>query len=436
MTGKRNLSLYLIGRFISLIGTGIQQIALPLFILDLTHSGIMMGVFSMLCLVPNLVTSPFAGILGDRKNRRNLMVVTDFGRGTLICILGLLAMSGSLNIYILFISQILISIMDSIFGGASVALLPELLSEDELMKAMSIRGALDAVSMIIGPALGGIIYGFFGIKVVFYLNGISFFISGICSLAIMYEAKVYDKGKITLRSFFTENKEVLSLIKKSKGLMQLFAFAMITNLLMSPLFDIVIPYVMKKGIGFSSQQYGYIITAFMVGILIGNLALGFFAGKFKTKFLMNSGFILEMIMFLALTITVFPKIVNKLGGHSWTLFIILSFICLSTGIFNAAVNTPLNTNLQKMVSNDMRSRFFSLLGVFSQGAVPLGAIIYGILLDKFHYFNIMLVITILSSAITIYFIIKAVPEVYDPKPIENNTKMEQESIMPAQVEIP
>jgi MFS family permease len=436
MRGKRNLSLYLIGRLISLIGTGIQQIALPLYILDLTHSGVMMGVFSMLCLLPNLVTSPFAGILGDRKNRRNLMVITDFGRGILICVLGLLAMSGTINIYILFMSQILISIMDSIFGGASVALLPELLSEDELMKAMSIRGALDAVSMIIGPALGGIIYGFFGIKTVFYLNGVSFVLSGICSLAIVYKAKVYDKGKITLRSFFTENKEVLLLIKKSRGLMQLFAFAMITNLLMSPLFDIVIPYVMKKGIGFSSQQYGYIITAFMVGILIGNLALGFFAGKFKTKFLMNSGFILEMIMFFALTIVVFPKMVNMLGGNSWNLFIILSLICLSIGIFNAAVNTPLNTNLQKMVSNDMRSRFFSLLGVFSQGAVPLGAIIYGILLDKFQYFNIMFVITILSSAITIYFIIKAVPEVYDPVPIENNSKIEEKSIMPAQVEVP
>lgn len=436
MRGKRNLSLYLIGRFISLIGTGIQQIALPLYILDLTHSGIMMGMFSMLCLVPNLITSPFAGILGDRKNRRNLMVVTDFGRGIIICILGLLAMSGTLNIYILFISQILISIMDSIFGGASVALLPELLCEDELMKAMSIRGALDAVSMIIGPALGGIIYGLFGIKVVFYLNGISFFISGICSMGIKYVAKVYDKGKITLGSFFSENKEVLVLIKESKGLMQLFAFAMITNFLMSPLFDIVIPYVMKKGIGFTSQQYGYIITAFMVGILIGNLVLGLFSSKFKTKTIMNSGFILEMIMFFALTIAVFPQIVNKLGGHSWTLFIILSFICLSIGIFNAAVNTPLNTNLQKMVSNEMRSRFFSLLGVFSQGAVPLGAIIYGILLDKFHYFNIMIVITILSSAITIYFIIKAVPEVYDPKPMDNNIKMEEKNIMPAQVEIP
>lgn len=417
MQDRRNLILYLVGRFISLIGTGIQMIALPLYILDVTHSGIMMGIFSMLTLVPNLLASPFAGILGDRKNRRDVMVLTDFGRGIIICTLGFLTMTSSLSIYILFICQILVSIMDSIFYSASTAILPELLSENELMKAMSLRGGLDAASMIVGPALGGIIYGFWGIKPVFYLNGASFLISGICSFGIVYISKVHDKGKLTLKSFFNENAEVLLRIKDNIGLIQLFSFVMITNLLMAPLFDVVMPYVMKKGIGFSSQQYGYMITAFTVGILIGNIVLGLFANKFRTKTIMNTSIIMEMVFFCGFAVVVFPHIVRILGGHSWVLFVVLSMICLSIGTFNACINTPLSTNLQKMVPNEMRSRFFSLLGIFSQGAVPLGSIIYGILLDKFQYENIVIVMTVLTILITIIFIIRAVPEVYDPKPI-------------------
>lgn len=422
MKNTKNFILYMLGRFISYIGTGIQQIALPLYILDITHSGAMMGIFSMLSLVPNLITLPFAGILGDRKNRRNIMAVTDFGRGILVCVLGFLAITGNISIGILFVSQILISIMDSIFGGSSTALLPELLSEDDLMKAMSTRGGLDAVSMIIGPALGGIIYGLFGIKAVFCLNGASFIISGIFSIFITYTSKITDKGKITIKSFFRENGEVFSFIKSSKGLMQLFFFAMISNFLIAPLLDIVMPYVMKKGIGFSSQQYGYIMSAFMVGILIGNIILGAFANKVKTKLVMNMSFLAQLVMFLLLAVIVFPQIVGALGGHSWLLFIIISLLCFSIGAFNAGVNTPIQANLQKMVPNDMRSRFFSLLGMLAQGAVPLGAIIYGVLLDRFHYYNILLIIVILNSIVTIIFVMRAVSEVYEPAPapvIEN-----------------
>lgn len=132
MSNKRNFTLYLGGRFISLIGTGVQQIALPLFILDLTHSGMPMGIFSVFVLVPNLVISPFAGILGDRKDRRNIMIVSDFGRGILICLLASLALSGNMSIYILFFVQIFVLIMDSVFGAASSAIIGELLEEDEL----------------------------------------------------------------------------------------------------------------------------------------------------------------------------------------------------------------------------------------------------------------------------------------------------------------
>ena len=415
MKNKRNFILYLAGRFISYIGTGVQQIALPLFILDLTHSGALMGVFSALNLLPNLITSPFAGILGDRKDRRKIMIASDFGRGILICVLGFLAFGGKINIYILFGCQIFISIMDSIFNSASSAIIGELLDENELMKAMSARGGLDAFSMVIGPALGGIIYGFFGIKVVFLINGLSFIISGIMSALIIYVCKNHKQEKMTISLFFNENGEVLTFIKGDKGLMQLFIFAMISNLLVAPFVDIIMPYVIKKAIGFTSQQYGYIMATFTVGMLIGNIALGIFSKKLKTKLVMNLGLIVEAVMFLTLAIAVFPSEVKLLGGHSWILFAFLAFICLIIGIFNACVNTPIGANLQKMVPNDMRSRFFSLLGIFSQGAVPLGSMVYGILLDKFQYYYILIVVVILNAVVTGRFIIRAVDEVYEPK---------------------
>lgn len=417
MKNKKNITLYLCGRLISLIGTGIQQVALPLFILDVTHSGILMGVFSALNLIPMLLFSPLAGILGDSKDRRKLMIVFDFGRGILIFSLSILAFSGNLNIYILFICQIFLSTMDSIFYSASTAIIGELLDEDELMKAMSTRGGLDAISMIIGPVLGGTIYGFWGIKAVFLINSCSFIISGIMSMLMVYVCKNHTHKKITVGYFFNENKEVLKFIKNDKGLIQLATFAMLTNLLISPFFNIIMPYVVKKSIGFSSQQYGYLVSAFTIGILLGNVILNIL--KLKMKTIMNFGLLVQAVLFFIMFSLVFPKTINSLGGHSLLLFAFLALICLGSGLSNALYNTPLNTNLQKMVPNSMRSRFFALLGVISNCAIPIGSIIYGLLLDKIQYYYLVFIIAILNAIATLIFVLIAINDVYEPIPVKD-----------------
>lgn len=415
MKNNKNFWLFVIGRFISLMGSGIQMIALPLYILDLTGSGTLMGVFSVLTLVPALITSPLSGILGDRKNRRHLMILMDLGRGTLICMLALLALKGNMNIYILFAAQVFISIMDSIFGSSSGALMPELVSEESLMQAISVRSSFDGIANIIGPCVGGLIYAFGGIKMVFFLNGVSFFACAISSIFITYKKDIVEKGKMTIKTFARETSEAVNFIKDKKGLLQLFSFAMISNFLLAPMFDIIFPYTFKKGIGFSSAMYGYLFSCFIIGIVLSNIAIGVYFKKWSSKQLMRTGFIVETLMMLLLCVLVFPEPVHFFGGASLNLFAMLAICTFLIGFSNAFVNTPLNANLQKMVPDSMRSRFFSLLGMFSQGAVPIGAFIYGILLDKVQYYYLLIIINIISAFITFYFLANASEEVYDPK---------------------
>lgn len=414
MKFQKNLSFYMLGRFISYIGTGIQQIALPLYVLDITNSAVMMGLFSALNLLPNIITLPFAGILGDRKNRKNIMITTDIGRGVLILFLGFLSLYNNLNIYALFLIQILISIMDSIFSASSTAILPELINEKDLMKAMSLRGGSDAVSMIIGPCLGGIIYGLLGIKTVFYLNGLSFILSAVSSLLITYKNPNIEKEKITIKSFFSENSNVIGYIQKNKALSQLFLFCLLVNFLVAPFFDIVFPYVLKKCVGFNSEQYGYLISSFTVGILLGNIVLGTYLSKFSTKIVIKLALLLQAAMLFILTFSLHPNSIRYLGGHDLKLFIVLSLIILLCGLFNSGINTPMNVNLQKMVPNEMRARFFAILGVFCQGAVPFGSLIYGFVLGRFAYQYVLLIVTIVFFIASFIFILRAVPNVYEP----------------------
>ena len=412
---KKNLWLFLIGRFISFIGSGVQMIALPLYILDKTGSGTLMGVFSILTLVPMVLAAPISGIVGDRKNRRNVMIVMDFGRGALICGMGILAMSGYFNIYTLFVLQVFISLMDSLFNSSSQALLPDLISKEKLIEANSMKGGLDAAAFILGPALGGVIYGIWGIKTVFYINGISFILSGILSIFIVYKHVVTVKEKVNAKVFVKENLEVIKFIGLKKGLLQLFTFAMISNFLLAPMFDIVMPYALKKGIGFTSQHYGYIMGFFTGGILLGNLAISLKFKNIGLKKLMKSGLIIETIITLILASLLFPGPVTLLGGASYTLFIAIALCAITMGFFNAFVNTPISTNLQNLVPKDMRSRFFAILGMFSQGAIPLGSLIFGILLDLMKYYNLMAGVNIVAAIAAAIFVIFACDEAYEVK---------------------
>jgi len=415
MKGNKSFWRYIGGRFVSLNGSGIQTIALPLYVLDSTGSGTLMGILSMFILIPILMTAPFAGVIGDRSDRRNIMIAMDFGRGILVCILAIIAMRGNFNIYILFILQIFISIMDSIFNSSSIALMPDLVSKDELMEANSIKSGFDAASNIIGPMLGGVIYGIWGIQAVFYINSASFVISAVFSILITYRKKAVQTEKINMRIFLHKNNEILKFIVGKKGLFELFTFAMFANFFLAPLFDVVMPYVLKKEIGFTSEQYGYIAGLLAVGALLGNISILMYFKKLGLKQLMRYGFTFETILRMAVCALVFPSIVSIYGGVTWTLFISIGSLCMMMEFFNAFVNTSIGTNLQNLVPDKMRSRFFAILGMFSQGAMPLGALLFGTLLDLVKYYDLLIAMNLLVIIAVIIFLLKACDEAYEAK---------------------
>jgi MFS family permease len=201
----RNFWLYSMGRLVSFVGTGVQNVALPLFILDLTGSGTLMGTFMIASMVPRLILYPVAGVIGDRLNRKWIMVWTDLGRGALILFLALLAARGVLTIPILFLAQLLISVMNALFGPATMAMIPDIVEDEELTKANSTLGGIDGLSMIVGPAMGGIIYGLGGIQTAFLVNGASFVASGISEIFIKYTQLTTELG--TIRQVMGDLKE-------------------------------------------------------------------------------------------------------------------------------------------------------------------------------------------------------------------------------------
>lgn len=149
--------------------------------------------------------------------------------------------------------------------------------------------------------------------------------------------------------------------------------------------------------------------------MFGNLSILIYFKRLGLKKLMQYGFILENVIRVVVCALVFPRIVNIYGGATWILLSSIGILCMLMEFFNAFVNTSISTNLQNLVPPEMRARFFAILGMFSQGAVPLGVLFFGILLDTIRYYNILIAVNVISILLVAVFLIKACDEAYEAK---------------------
>ncbi|MBA2677417.1 MAG: MFS transporter, partial [Ktedonobacteraceae bacterium] len=147
------------GQGISTIGTQISEVTFPLLILALTHSPAQAGIMGALGTVPLLLFSLPAGALIDRWNRKYVMIVCDSLR-TLA--LGSIALALLLN-QLTFLHIAIVAFCDGtlslFFSLANQASIPRVVAKEHLPTALGVSQTLNSTSLMLGPALGPILYG-------------------------------------------------------------------------------------------------------------------------------------------------------------------------------------------------------------------------------------------------------------------------------------
>jgi MFS family permease len=404
VTDRRSFLLYAAGRLVSLVGTGIQDVAIPLFVLDLTGSAAIMGTFLIVSMVPRLALYPLAGVVGDKLNRKQIMIWTDFGRGAVLLVLAFLASRDLVTIPVLLLAQFLVSVMNGLFGPATGAMLADLVEPEELTRANSIMGGVNSTSMIIGPALGGVIYGLFGVTGAFLANGVSFLCSGFSEIFIRYTQETGALGGF--KEVLGSMAEGLRFVRKSRGLMVLLVFALLVNFFMGPFFAIHLPYVMRIEIGFSAERFGLVQASFMGGLLLGNVLIASLFARSKVKNMLNRALLIESGLVFVLVAVIMPGSLEQLGYASLLTFGALVGIYLLFGLFNAFINTPIHVGIQRLAPTQYRARVLSVVEVSSQGIMPIGFGLMGIMLDLYPAYIIALGIAVVELAIVIPFVLR------------------------------
>lgn len=404
---NKNLILLLLGRGVSDIGASIQMIVMPLFIIDMGGSAATVGFYSFLSLATVLVY-PFAGVLGDRWNRKTIMVGTDFASAGIVILLFLCSYFRWLNLSILLVAQILIATLNGLFDPATKGMVPQIVERPQLTKANSGISALRTISVLLGSAIGSMLYASVGVTALFLLNGISFFLSACSEMFISYRHAEH-AGNEKNTGLLSDLMAGIQFILHNKIIGRLCVYFLITYAFIQPIFNVVIPVFFRGSLSYSDIQYGYLQMVIIMGALLGSIIVGALFGKsvqLKKSLSIGCGLMVGILGLFTTLST--PFSMQLLGNDTAVFFVSLTTaLCLLSAVL-MLIHIPVQTYIQTATPNEYMSRVFSIVGMITKGGMPLGALIYGLILEKIEVHWAMLCTMLFVLAISIFFL-KSLP---------------------------
>jgi MFS family permease len=157
--GNRDFLLLVGGQGVSSVGTAVSQLAFPLLALAVTHSPAQAGLMAALRGLPFALFCLPAGALVDRWNRKLVMILCDTGRAIALGSIPVAMIFGHLTIIQLYSMSLMEGILFVFFNMAEAAALPHVVAKEQLTAAIGQDQVLYSSAMMIGPSLGGFLYG-------------------------------------------------------------------------------------------------------------------------------------------------------------------------------------------------------------------------------------------------------------------------------------
>ena len=369
-----NFRRVLISKTISVFGGNILGFAMILFLVDFTQSAALLGIISAISQIPTVFLTPFAGMIADRMNKKNLIVFFDVLTALSNFYFLWLLVSGTytmLNITILRMIKISINTFAATVFNASV---PRIVEENQLVAANGALQSIAAIGLIGGSVVGGILFSVIDIQTIAFASGILFLASAGISMLIKIP---YIKTKVVENMFQTvknDMSESFKFLKHQKPI--IFKLALISatiTFLFPPIFMVGLPFI--AGVVFEQQ-----VTLSFGVAAIGMLAGGIFAGSLAKYLAIKNlakwvGAIGATGLLLAL---IFTPFITNISTAFWIFNITLAILLF---IF-ALLNSSLGAFIQKEVPENLLGKVNSLVGMMSLISGPIGMFAVGFFIEK------------------------------------------------------
>lgn len=394
---QKDFSLLMLGKFVSLVGSNMQQFALSLYVLTITGSATIFASILSISILPRLLVSPIAGVFGDWFDRKKTIVMLDFINGLILGIFAVIyIVKGSLSIFLIYILVILLEITEIFFDSAMSAVMPSLVEKEELMEANSLNSLIMNIGNILSPVIAAIFYGSYGIKVILMFSSICFILSAISELFINIPKSHMKPETIDIKTFKADLMEGIDIIRSNRLISTMIGLGTIINFSITPLFGIGLIYITKEVLMVSDMQFGVFQTVVSISMLLAPLLCGSIIKKKRIGRLTHDSFITVAILIFVMSI--FPSsVLLKTFNSNMVPYIGLIIITFIVGLVVTAANIAIGTLFNQVVPLDLMGRTSTVFNLAVTIFIPVGQMIFGFLYD------IMLssVVIILSGMILI-----------------------------------
>jgi MFS family permease len=368
----RNYRLIWIGFFLSNIGTWMQTVAQGWLVRDLTASTALIGFVSFASSFPQLAFSLFGGVYADLFNRRKLLIFTQTVHLVCAVSLGALVLLRDWNLWMALSIWSVIAITfisglsSTLASPAFQAFVLDLVGREDLPSAVALNSAQFNLSRIIGPTIGGLLFGVIGIAGCYFLNSASF-LAVIGALWMMRLPPWQAPGRRNAREMWRQTVAGVRYARKRPRVQALLGIATVVSVCGLP-YLIFLPVFARDVLNQEARGLAQLWAATGAGALLSALLMAYSLSNSSRR----GRLLLAGNVFFGLAVVAFALSRN----------LALSCLCLAlVGGGMVSITTTVNTLLQTLVRDEMRGRVMSMYGLAFIGLPPVGGLLIGLMAD-------------------------------------------------------
>ena len=390
----RDFTLVVIGQIISLFGNAILHFALPLYLLRETGSIALFGAVNACSFLPMILMGPIGGTAADRVHKGRIMAGLDFLTAGLTVAYTLLWGKAPL-VPLVIVTLMLLYAIAGAYQPAVQASLPLLLSPDRLTQGNAVINMVSTLANLLGPALGGVIFGLWGLSPILTIGGACFFLSAVMEIFIRvpHEKRPRDAGVLaTVRQDLGESWRYISRERPVflSATLVLSAF----NLILSAVMIVGIPAIVAQVLGMSDAALGLTQAIMALGGLLGGLLAGLMGTRLKPR----HGSLCLLACAGAAGIMGLAVLPEVPGAVSYWLLTAMSMLAMAAATLFTVVMLTL---VQAQVPGRLLGKVIACIQAAANCASPLGQAAYGVLFDTLSPWSVLLGAAMLSALVAL-----------------------------------
>lgn len=354
---SRNFRLFFVGQLTSQAGTWMEMIAVTWVVLQLTDSGVALGLITATRFAPLLVLGPWGGVLSDRLDRHKLMLTTQICFAVLSTGLAVVVATGHITVGLLFGYTTIFGVLTALDSPARRSLVTEMVDPGDIGNAVGLNSALMTGARTVGPTIAGAMIAGPGVNWCFAVNALSYLVI-VGALARMdrsqlRSAPVVAKAKGQTREGF------LYVWRTPELLLPLILAAVVGTLAFN--YQVTLPLFAERTLGGDATTFTWLYAVMSLGSVAGALTVAR-RRDLSVAFLVTAGGAMTL-----------ATVALALAPNTPTALI----AALPLGFTSLMLISGTNAVVQLKADPAMRGRVLALVSMVFLGSTPIGGPLVG-----------------------------------------------------------